>query len=121
MKRLGKVNPEFRQCILAATILVLQMKRAEEMHALQGWRQIANYLAQPVSVAQRWAKSGMPVSRDGRRVFASPNDLNRWLARESAGEPVHIVSKDTDLGSALKRGLSLIRKQEAKTPKKKAA
>ncbi len=93
----------------------------DESHALQGWREIANYLAQPVAVVQRWAKAGMPVTREGRRVYASPNDLNLWLARESAGEPIHIATEHTDLGSELKRGLSFIRKQHVRKPKKKAA
>jgi hypothetical protein len=55
-----------------------------QSHALQGWREIATYLAQPISVVQRWAKAGMPVIHEGRRVNASPNDLNLWLARQSA-------------------------------------
>jgi hypothetical protein len=77
---------------------------------LKGWQQIAAFLGQPVSVAQRWAKSGMPVSREGRQILATPQELNTWLGRESAGEPVQIATEDTDLGSELKRGLSYVRK-----------
>jgi hypothetical protein len=95
--------------------------RDDESQALQGWREIANYLAQPVAVVQRWAKSGMPITREGRRVYASPNDLNLWLARESAGEPIHIATENTDLGSELKRGLSFIRKHHPRNPRKKVA
>jgi hypothetical protein len=46
----------------------------------------------------------------GRRVHALPEELNLWLGRESAGEPVQIASESTDLSSELKRGLSYVRK-----------
>jgi len=65
---------------------------------LKGWRQIAEFLGQPVSTAQRWAKSGMPVSRQRRSVHASPEELNRWLGRE-------------DLSTELRRALSYVRKR----------
>jgi len=78
---------------------------------LKGWRQIAAFLGQPVSVAERWARSGMPTVHEGRRVQASPEELNRWLGRESTGAPVQIATESTDLSSDLKRGLSYIRKQ----------
>jgi hypothetical protein len=81
-------------------------KRKEEPDSLKGWQQIAAFLGQPMSVAQRWAKSGMPVSRKGRRVHASPEELNRWLGRESAGEPVQIATESADLSSELKRSIS---------------
>ena len=68
---------------------------------LKGWQQIAHFLGQPVSVAQRWAKSGMPVSKEGRSVTATPELLNRWLSRES-GEPVEVVTPETDLSAFAK-------------------
>jgi hypothetical protein len=80
--------------------------------ALKGWPEIASFLGQPSSVAQRWAKSGMPISREGRRVHALPEELNRWLGRESAGEPVKIATESADLSSELKRGLSFIKKNK---------
>jgi hypothetical protein len=49
----------------------------------------------------------MPVFHEGRRVHASPDDLNRWLGRESAGEPVQTATEAADLSSELKRGLRL--------------
>lgn len=82
----------------------------KEPASLQGWKQIAAFLGQPLSVAQRWAKSGMPVTRDGRRVHASPDELNRWMGRESSGEPVHIAAESENLAADLKRGLSYVRK-----------
>ena len=33
---------------------------------LKGWQQIAAFLGQPVSVAQRWASEGMPIKKEGR-------------------------------------------------------
>lgn len=86
-------------------------KPKSEQHGLNGWEQIAAFLGQPISVAQRWAKSGMPVTREGRRVYASRGELNRWLGRESAGEPVRIATDRADLGSGLRRGLAYVRKQ----------
>ena len=79
---------------------------------LKGWQQIAAFLGQPLSVAQRWAKTGMPVTRQGRFVTASSEDLNRWLGRESGGEPVHVAAKEADLAAELKRGLSYIRREK---------
>jgi len=93
----------------------------KESGSLNGWRQIADFLGQPVSVAQRWVKSGMPVTREGRRVHASPDELNRWLVDESAGQPVQIATDSTDLGAELRRGLSFVRKQGRVEMKKKAA
>jgi hypothetical protein len=61
--------------------------------SLKGWQQIASFLGQPVNVAQRWAKSGMPIVRVGRSITASPADLNSWLAREAGGEPLHVCDR----------------------------
>jgi hypothetical protein len=78
---------------------------------LKGWQQIVTFLGQPVSVAQRWANEGMPVKKQGRYVESSREELNHWLGRESAGEPVQIASQETDLSAELKRGLAFVRKQ----------
>ena len=48
---------------------------------LQGWQEIAEFLGLPVATAQRWEKSGMPVHRGGRYVYALPEELNRWVAK----------------------------------------
>jgi hypothetical protein len=86
-------------------------KPTSNSDGLKGWRQIAAFLGQPISVAERWASSGMPVKREGRNVYASREELTRWLGRESAGEPVQITNETTDLSSELKRGLSYVRKR----------
>jgi hypothetical protein len=53
-------------------------KKAEsKTDVLKGWQQIAAFLGQPVSVAQRWATEGMPVRKQGRYVESSREELNR--------------------------------------------
>lgn len=94
--------------------------KAKQPESLNGWQQIAHFLGQPISVAERWAKSGMPVTHVGRRVHAFPEELKRWLGRESAGEPVQIASEMDDLTSELKRGLSFVRKRAPAHKKKRA-
>ncbi len=81
---------------------------------LRGWKEIADFLGQPLSVAQRWAKTGMPVSRDQRSVTATAEELTKWLGRES-GEPVHVAAEKADLFAELKRGLAYVRHDSHKT------
>ncbi len=94
-------------------------KIRQQTDVLKGWQQIATFLSQPVSVVQRWAAEGMPVRKQGRYVESSREELNRWLGRESAGEPVQIATQATDLSAELKRGLSFVRKRGSK--RKRAA
>lgn len=83
---------------------------------LRGWKAIAEYLSQPTSAVQRWAKDGMPVHREGRSVVADSVELNGWLAREShAAAPVTIAGKGEDLMADLRRGLSAVRRRKRKT------
>jgi len=78
-----------------------------------GWAKIAKFLGQPIAVAQRWAKDGMPVQRKGRSMTASSEELSKWLGREArVGEPVHVAqAKDEDLLKELRRGLKAARKK----------
>ena len=46
---------------------------------LKGWAAIAKFLGQPMAVAERWAKEGMPVQRRGRYITASRDELSKWL------------------------------------------
>ena len=95
---------------------MVKNKKAEaEPDVLKGWHQIAAFLGQPVSVAQRWATEGMPVRKRGRYVQSSRQRLNGWLGRESAGEPLQIATDRTDLSAELKRGLSFVRKHSRKS------
>jgi hypothetical protein len=82
---------------------------------LRGWKQIADFLGQPVATAQRWSKSGMPVRRSGRYVVAAPDELRRWVGHESgAAQPVEIAATGTDdLVAGLKRGLREARRTRA--------
>jgi len=87
---------------------------------LKGWKQIAQFLGQPSSTAQRWAKEAMPVERKGRRVQAFPDHLNQWLGRESH-EPVQIATETPDLFSELRRGLTYERGRRKRRKKMKEA
>jgi hypothetical protein len=74
---------------------------------LTGWNEIARFLGQPVAVAQRWARSGMPVNREGRFMCASPLELSQYLGREAGlNVPVHIATEKMDLSADLKRALA---------------
>jgi hypothetical protein len=77
---------------------------------LKGWKEIAGFLGEPVSVAQRWASEGLPVTRQGRAVTSTPEQLNEWLASVSK-KPVHLVTPETDLAAELKRGLAFAKKR----------
>jgi hypothetical protein len=44
-------------------------KPAAQPERLKGWDQIAQFLGQPIAAAQRWARSGMPVKREGLYLF----------------------------------------------------
>ncbi len=73
---------------------------------LRGWKDIAAYLGQPVATAQRWARSGMPVTRQGRYMTASPEELSRWVGRESGTDRVvRIATGAADLSADLRRAL----------------
>ena len=97
-------------------------KKAEDQQSvLKGWQEIACFLGQPVTLAQRWAKSGMPVEKRGRYVYSSREELNSWLGQESAGQDLQIASDDTDLSTELQRGLAIIRRQRQRDVKKRVA
>jgi hypothetical protein len=77
---------------------------------LKGWNEIASFLGQPITVAQRWARSGMPVTRKGRFMYASREELSQYLGREADLDvPVHIATENADLSADLKRALALAR------------
>src|SRR5450432_3627937 len=46
---------------------------------LKGWKQISEFLGEPVSVVKRWAAGGMPLHREGQFVSTSSNELNAWV------------------------------------------
>ena len=73
------------------------MAKAKPQSAvLKGWKAVAQFLGQPPSTVQGWAKEGMPVERSGQMVQAFPDKLNLWLGRET-GEPLHLAIQTSDL------------------------
>jgi hypothetical protein len=88
---------------------------ADKVNTLKGWKEIAEFLGQPLSVVKRWRSEGMPVNEEGRFVSSSPEQLSAWLGRET-GKPVHVITAETDLGSELKRAIVFAR-QDKKHPK----
>ena len=88
-------------------------KPKSKSRILKGWAEIAAFLGQTASVVQRWHETGMPVTRTGRRVYASPEELTKWVGTEQGkSEPVHIASAGEDLVADLKQGLSYVREQK---------
>ena len=62
----------------------VKLKRTMPKHkkpdeSLKGWAAIAKFLGQPTPTVQRWATEGMPLTRIGRYVAASPAELEGWL------------------------------------------
>jgi DNA-binding beta-propeller fold protein YncE len=63
---------------------------------LDGWKEIADHLGKHLSVrtAQRWESEGMPVQRDGVKVFAYAEELDVWkesrIFRPSNGAAKHL-------------------------------
>jgi hypothetical protein len=98
-----------------------RQKPESESDLLKGWQQIAAFLGQPVSVVHRWATEECQLRKQGRHIETSREELNRWLGRESAGEPVKIVTPQTDISAELQRRLSFVRKQGQGQKKKEAA
>jgi hypothetical protein len=95
-----------------------KLKSHPQPETLKGWKQISEFLGEPVSVVKRWAAEGMPLHREGQFVATSSDELNSWLGQES-GKPVHVATESTDLTSELKRGLSFIRGEKPERPKNK--
>src|SRR6202042_1338005 len=86
-------------------------KGQPQPESLKGWRQISEFLGEPVSVVKRWATDGMPVHREGQFISTTTDELNAWLGQES-GKPVHVATEYTDLTAELKRGLSFVRSEK---------
>ena len=93
-------------------------KDKSEGRELQGWQEIADFLGLPIATALRWQKSGMPVRRGRRYVYAVPEELNAWLSKESSSHaPVHIATEYEDLSADLKRALSEAKRNRKSTRK----
>jgi hypothetical protein len=82
---------------------------------LKGWSAIAEFLGQTRSVAQRWHHEGMPVTIEGRFVYAEPGELTQWVGTEAGRvKPVHIASDEENLVDDLKQGLSFVKNKKKK-------
>lgn len=92
---------------------------------LKGWKAIADYLGIGTSAAQRWAKGGMPVSREGRFTVANVDELRQWLGREShMAKPAFVATGQADLSGPLKESILVSRRAKKKdtiAPKKAPA
>src|SRR6185437_4976985 len=83
---------------------------ASPASTLKGWKAIAEFLAIPSATAQRWAKGGMPVRREGRLTVAEAEELRGWLGRESEmPAPAHIATNNADLAAGLKESIAAVR------------
>ena len=82
-----------------------KVKPGSKRRILKGWEEIAEFLGQTVSVAQRWQKSGMPVTREGRSVYAFSEALTAWVGTERGKkEPVHIATEGERLACGSQAG-----------------
>jgi hypothetical protein len=87
--------------------------RQEPSQTLKGWKGIGDYLGIGAAVAQRWAKSGMPVKRQGRLTVADADEIRKWLGREAHMPGAAHVVTDTgdDISAALKESISALRRR----------
>jgi hypothetical protein len=81
--------------------------------SLEGWKAIAEYLRIPPSTAQRWARDGMPVRREGRFAVADKKELSDWLGRESHMlAPAQVMTSQADVAGALKASITATRQSK---------
>ena len=92
-----------------------QPEEGQPKDRLKGWAAIASYLGQTPAVAQRWHSEGMPVTKEGRSVYANPQELTKWVGTESGKvKPIHIASDGENLAADLKQALTYFRGQKPK-------
>ena len=93
----------------------LKTKAAQSPATLKGWKAIGDYLGIGGAAAQRWARGGMPVRREGRFTVADIDEIRRWLGREShMPAPAHIATQESDVAAALKESIAAVRKGKRK-------
>jgi hypothetical protein len=92
----------------AYTFRRMPRKTAQDRpETLKGWKAIARYLGIPPGTAQRWARDGMPVRREGRFTVADPRELSAWLGREShMPGPAQVMTDKADLADALRESIA---------------
>jgi hypothetical protein len=88
---------------------------AKPSSRLKGWTAIAEFLGQTPSVVQRWHHEGMPVTVEGRFVYAEPGELTQWVGTDAGKvKPVHIASEEENLIEDLKQGLKFVKSKKKK-------
>ena len=89
--------------------------KSQPLKTLKGWKAIGDYLGIGAATAQRWAKSGMSVRREGRHTAAEPQEISRWLGREAhmAGDAI-VATNEADIAAALKDSISAVRSKKRK-------
>jgi hypothetical protein len=93
----------------------IKTKKAKTPDLLKGWAAISKFLGLTTTTAQRWAKAGMPVSREGRYTIAEREKLQEWLGRESGmPKPAHVLTGDADISAALKDSIAAFRRSRKK-------
>ena len=86
--------------------------RAETPKTLKGWQAIGAYLGIGAASAQRWAKGGMPVRRQGRFTVADADEIRKWLGHEAhMPAPAHVLTNESDVTAALKASISALRRR----------
>src|ERR1700687_2583337 len=56
---------------------------------IAGWKEVASYLGVDQRTAQRWElNDGLPVLREGGKVFAYAAEVDRWRAARVVGPAV---------------------------------
>lgn len=92
-----------------------QREKVQTQERLKGWPAIAKFLGQTPAVAQRWHSEGMPVTKEGRSVYANPEELTKWVGTESGKvKPIHIASGEENLAADLKQALTYVRGHKSK-------
>lgn len=88
----------------------------EPPRILKGWKAIGEYLGVGASEAERWAAGlGMPVSKVGRGIVASEQELREWIAKQShMPGPAIVLNREADIAEALKESISSVRRQKRK-------
>ncbi len=57
----------------------------------------------------------MPVTVEGRFVYAEPEELTRWVGTDAGKiKPVHIASDEENLVEDLKQGLKFVQSKKKK-------
>lgn len=88
--------------------------KREAPKTLKGWKAIGDYLGIGAATAQRWAKGGMPVRREGRFTVADADEIRKWLGKEAhmPGSAYVVTDTGDDISAALRESISALRRQK---------